>query len=340
MNLDILRHLCALSGVSGQEDAVRGAIIEALPDGARYIVDRLGNLIVTKDAREPKPQKHTALFAHMDEVGMIVTHVAPGGFLLFSHVGGIDRRAYLGKRVFVGKNEIAGVIGVKPVHLLDDGEKRKTPKSDALCIDIGARSDVEAAERVQLGDRVCFAPHFKTFGDGFVKAKAIDDRVGCAILLDLLQQDLPYAMTAVFSCQEEVGGAAGAAAFALVPDYAIVVETTTANDLPGVDGAKRVCALGGGAVVPFMDRGTVYPMELYMRTMALAAAHGIPAQTKTMIAGGNDARVIHTGGCGVPTLAISVPCRYLHSPSVVMQISDAEAAQSLIYHVWEELCHP
>ncbi|MCL1952267.1 MAG: M42 family peptidase, partial [Oscillospiraceae bacterium] len=142
---------------------------------------------------------------------------------------------------------------------------------------------------------------------------------------------------AVFSAREEIGGAAGAAAFALDPRYAIVLETTTAADLPGVEGAQRVCRLGGGAVVPFMDKGTMYPPDLYELAMETAKRHGIPAQTKTMVAGGTDAAGIHRARGGVPTAGLAVPCRNLHSPALVVQESDAQAVYALAELLWKEL---
>ncbi|MCL2299390.1 MAG: M42 family peptidase, partial [Firmicutes bacterium] len=141
----------------------------------------------------------------------------------------------------------------------------------------------------------------------------------------------------VFSAREEIGGAAGAAAFTLAPKYAVVVETTTAADLPGIEGAQRVCTLGGGAVVPFMDRGTLYPFELYEFAMEEAKRHNIPVQTKTMVAGGTDAAGIHRSRGGVPTLGLATPCRNLHAPALVVKESDAQAVYALAELLWKEL---
>jgi len=327
INLQELQELCALPGISGRENAVRDWIIARLPAGAPYEIDPLGNLIVNP------ARVNVLLCAHMDEVGFIVTHITEDGFVKFAHVGGISRAAYLGRRVFVGENRLPGVVGVTPIHLLDGEARTAIPKQEALYIDIGAENRAQAEAHVSPGDYVTFAPDFVSFGDDQICAKAIDDRIGCLILLTLLRK-YP-GMCAVFSTREEVGGAVASAARALRPDYAIVLETTTAVDLPGVSGTERVCALGAGAVVPFMDGGTVYPFDLYQRTMEIAKESGIPAQTKTLIAGGNDARSITAAG--VPSIAISVPCRNLHSPSVVMQTSDAQAVYDLAALVWKEL---
>jgi len=227
------------------------------------------------------------------------------------------------------------VVGLAPVHLLEGDEKTRLPKQESLYIDIGAENREEALQQVRLGDYATFAPGLTRFGSGYIESRALDDRLGCLILLELLHAH--PTLCAVFSAREEIGGAAGAAAFVLEPRYAIVVETTTAADLPGIEGAQRVCALGGGAVVPFMDRGTMYPIDLYELAMDTAKRHGIPAQTKTMVAGATDARGIHMSRGGVPTLGLATPCRNLHSPSLVIKESDAQAVYALAELLWEEL---
>jgi len=329
MNIKWLDELCALPGISGREADVRAWLIAHLPEDIDYYVDPLGSLIVNQNNAK------VMLCAHMDEVGMIVTHITEEGLLKLAHVGGIERAAYLGRQVFVGKRGLPGVIGLAPVHLLEGDEKTRLPKQESLYIDIGAENREDAQRHVRLGDYAIFASGLTRFGDGYIKSKALDDRLGCLILLELLHAH--RSMCAVFSAREEIGGAAGAAAFALDPKYAIVVETTTAADLPGIEGAQRVCSLGGGAVVPFMDRGTMYPLDLYEWAMTLAKENGILAQTKTMVAGGTDAAGIHRARGGVPTLGLATPCRNLHSPALVIKESDAQAVYALAELLWKEL---
>ncbi|MDR2686728.1 MAG: M42 family peptidase [Oscillospiraceae bacterium] len=332
-----LGELCALPGISGREGPVRDWLIAHLPEGAGCCVDPLGSLIVNPGSpRSPQaPWGGVMLCAHMDEVGMVVTHVTEEGLLKFAHVGGIERAAYLGRQVAVGRQGLPGVIGLAPVHLLEGDEKTRYPKQESLYIDIGAQDREDASRHVRLGDYVTFAPGLTRFGDGCIASKALDDRLGCQILLELLRAHPD--MCAVFSAREEIGGAAGAAAFALAPRYAIVIETTTAADLPGIEGAQRVCSLGGGAVAPFMDRGTMYPLGLYELAMETAERHGIPAQTKTVVAGATDAAGIHRARGGVPTLGLATPCRNLHSPALVAKESDAQAVYALAELLWEEL---
>lgn len=330
MLMDTIRELCALDGPSGCEDAVRAAIREkAAPYADEMRTDSLGNLIVFKKGAKPTGNK-LLLAAHMDEVGLIVTKIDGDGYLKFSCVGGIDRRVLLSKRVAVGEKKLPGVIGMKPIHLTDGDELKNVPKVDSLYIDIGAKSREEAEKLVALGDYVSFVSDIVEFGDGFLKAKALDDRVGCAIMLELLKEDLPMDCTFAFTVQEEVGcrGAFGAA-FSVEPEIALVLETTTAADLAGVKGHKRVCSPGEGAVILYMDGGSVADRGLYEKMRTLAEENAIPWQTKHMIAGGNDARAIQRTRAGARTVVLSAAVRYLHAPSSVVCVRDLDGMMKL-----------
>lgn len=325
----MLKTLCELNGTSGREEAVREFLIAHLPKDASYTVDALGNLIVEKRGANRAKNK-VMLASHMDEVGLIITYITEDGFLRFACVGGIDSRALFGKAVKVGEQGVSGVIGGKAVHQLTKDEKNTVPEAEDLLIDIGARSKAEAESLVSLGDNAYFDSEYIEFGDGFIKSKAIDDRAGNLIMLEMLQSDLPYDMTFCFTVQEEIGTRGAAAVTDTVaPDYAIVLESTTASDLPDVSGYRQVCKTGGGAVVGFMDRGTVYDKSLYDLAFRLAKENGIPCQTKTMVAGGNDASAIHKTAGGVKTVAVSVPCRYIHSASCVAKKEDIDSVARL-----------
>ena len=322
----MLNELCNLNGISGREHAVRDYIISHLPSDAEYRIDPLGSLIVYKKGKA-EPKNKVMLDAHMDEVGFIITYITDDGYLKFTTVGGIDERVIFGRAVKVGKELIPGVIGGKAIHQTTSEERGKLPSVEDMYIDIGASSKKEALSHVSLGDAVYFDSCYREFGDGFIKAKAIDDRVGCEILLRLINSDLPYSATFCFSVQEEIGTrGAAAAAYSVAPDFAIVVEGTTAADISGVPDEKKVCRLGGGAVVSFMDRGTVYDSELYKKAFEIAEKNGIGCQTKTVVAGGNNASAIHKAAGGIKTLAVSVPCRYIHSGSSVAKKEDIEDA--------------
>ena len=328
--IQCLETLCALNGVSGDEGQVRSYIrgwAEEHADSVR--TDAMGNLIVFKRGRKAAGNR-LMLCAHMDEVGVIVTRATDEGFLKFDFVGGVDRRVALGKPVELGPDRVLGVIGMKAIHLLSREDMKKVPKTDALYLDIGASSRAEALSMVPLGTCGAFAGPPEPFGDGLFKAKAIDDRVGCAVMLELLREKLPMDVTFAFTVQEEVGtrGAFGAA-FSVTPEVALVLETTTAADLPMVEDHRKVCAPGKGPVISYMDGGTIYDRGLFEDLRRLAEEHRIPWQTKEYIAGGNDARTIQRTKSGVRVAALSAAVRYLHAPASVGSISDFEAMLKL-----------
>lgn len=325
--LDRLREICMTDGTSGDEAAVREYIRSRIT-ADEMTVDPLGNLIVFKKGRQT-PKNKVMLAAHMDEVGFMVTDITEDGFLRFGAVGGIDSRVVMGRAVRF-KNGTLGIVGTKAVHQQTAEERKKAPEFDEMLIDIGAACAADAEKLVKRGDTACFDTDFFTFGDGYVKGKAIDDRAGCLIMMDMINSDLPYDMWFAFTVQEEVGTrGAKAAAFTVQPDIALVLETTTACDISGSGGSKRVCELGKGCVVSYMDRSTIYDRELYSLAFDTAKRLDIPVQTKTLVAGGNDSGAIHVSCGGVRTCAMSVPCRYLHSPSCVIKQSDLDATKAL-----------
>ena len=324
--LDTLETLCCLSGVSGNEDEVRDYILErVMPFADEIRTDPMGNLMVFKKG-EVSPDQTIMLAAHMDEVGLIVTDITDDGFLKFAFAGGIDRRVLPGKRVYVGESRTLGVVGMKAVHMTDAKERKELPELEDMYIDIGASDRKSAEELVRLGDTVSFDDTVIRFGDGFLKAKAIDDRVGCATMLELIESRLPCDCWFAFTVQEEVGcRGAVTAARSIQPDVALILEGTTAADIPGVKGADRICRLGQGVVIPFMDRGTIYDKALYGQLTAIADKNEISWQTKTRIAGGTDASVIQRSMTGVRVAAVSVAVRNIHSPAGVAKISECEA---------------
>ncbi len=328
--IETVKTLCALSGVSSYEDPVRDYLMEQAKPYANDIrVDSMGNLIIFKKGTKPTGNK-LMLCAHMDEVGLIVKNITDDGYLKFSPIGGIDRRVLIGKRVFVGWNRVPGIIGLKAVHMTTPEERGKVPKLEEYYLDIGASSREEAESLVAYGDFAVFGDECMEFGNGYLKAKAIDDRVGCAVMLKMLQKDLPMDCTFVFTVQEEVGtrGAFGAA-FSVTPEIALVLETTTATDLPGVKGQKRVCIPGKGPVISLMDGGTIYDKELFRLMCSTADQAGIPWQVKHYIAGGNDSCVIQRSKAGVRVAGLSAAVRYLHAPTSVGSIKDFEQMLTL-----------
>ena len=327
---ETLKTLCALPGVSSFEEEVREEIKRrAEPHASWMKVDKMGNLMVHKKGEKPAPAR-LMLLAHMDEVGLIVKQITEEGYLKFGFIGGIDRRVVLGKRVYVGPKKVPGVIGLKAYHLVGKEEETRVPKVEDLYIDIGAKDRREAEALVSLGDAGVFHSRQVEFGHGLFQSKAIDDRVGCAVLLKLLEEPLPVDTTFVFTVQEEVGtrGAFGAA-FAEAPEIALVVEGTTAADLPGVPAHRQVCRVGGGVVIPFMDGGTIYDPGLYEMLVRLAKERGLPWQTKQYLSGGTDARAVQRSRAGVRVAGLAVAVRYIHSPASVMSLDDGEGLLAL-----------
>jgi len=336
--LKLLNELCTIPGVSSDEGAVRDFVIRcAEKAGAAAETDPLGNVLIFKRGKR-KPDRKIMLCAHMDEVGLMITYIHDNGYLGLSPVGGIDPRVIIGKRVIIGQGRVPGVIGLKPPHLSGVDEKSSVPDISDMLLDIGAGSGEEAAERVSLGDTAYFDSMPIMLSGNMLKARAIDDRLGCAVMLELIESDLPIDCHFAFTVQEEVGcRGAFAAAFNLKPDIALILEGTTAADLPSVKDSKRICSPGKGVVIPFMDGGTVYDRELYDVLTSLAQSRDIPWQTKRYIAGGTDARVIQRSRGGVKTAALAVAVRNIHSPASIANTSDMQGMLELATLFLEEM---
>ncbi len=333
-----LKELCLLRGVSSFEEEVRSYIEKAAaPYAASMRTDRLGNLIVGKKGRK-RGAKRLMLSAHMDEVGFIVTKIEKEGFLRVGRVGGIDPRVMLGRRVVIGEKAVPGIIGLRPVHLLTEEEEKAVPKASSLYVDIGMPDKDAALKVASLGDEVSFYSDFARFGDGMIKCKAIDDRFGCAVMLNLIEKELPVDVTFVFTVQEEVGmrGAFGAA-FSVKPDIALILEGSTCADIPSVKGASKVTRIGGGPVIGCRDRGTVYDPELFEMIRDTAEKAGLPWQIKSLIAGGTDAASVQRSRGGVRVASISAPVRYLHAASTAASLEDIDNAFKLTELVIERI---
>ncbi|MCI8360154.1 MAG: M42 family metallopeptidase [Clostridiales bacterium] len=328
MLTETLQDLCQLPGVSGHEEKVREYIRLRAGKYGDCQTDRLGNLLVYRKGKK-RPAVPLMLDAHMDEVGFIITGVTEEGYLRFAPVGGIDPAVVIARRVVL-ENGIKGVLASKPVHMMAAAERAKMPEMEDFLIDIGAADRAEAEKYVRPGDTAVFDSGYEPFGDGLIRARAIDDRAGCAVLLEMMEEEPEYDMIYTFTVQEEVGlRGAKTAAFGAAPAAAIVLEATTAADLCGVPEESRVCKVGGGAALSFMDRSTLYDPAYYKAALALGNEKGIACQSKTVVAGGNNAGAIHKSGKGIRTLSVSVPCRYLHSPYCVAALSDIQAVAAL-----------
>ncbi len=330
--IDLLKKLCLLDGTSGHEDAVREFIISEIDGFCDYKIDNLGNILCFKKGKN-RPSKKVMLDAHMDEVGLIITAVTSDGFLKFKTVGGIDVSALMFRKVKIN-GKVNGVIGGKPIHLIKGDQRKKLPDENSLYIDIGVSSKAEALEIINIGDRAVMPSDF-VISNKTVKAKAIDDRIGCAVLINLLKNDSDYDFYASFSVQEEIGTrGAKTATYAINPDSALVIEATTAADIADVPNDKSVCELGKGAAVSFMDRATVYDKDYYNA----ALQSNITCQPKRAVAGGNNSASVHLSREGVRTLAISLPCRYIHSSCCVANLDDLQSIFDLTGYMLNGIC--
>ena len=324
--LERLKTLSELYGVSGNETRVRAYLRkEAEPYADDIAVDPVGNLYVHKRGEGPR----VMLAAHMDEVGMIVRDITESGTLLYD-AGGIDPRVVVSKRVAIGPNDVPGVIGAKAIHLQSPEERKRVLKHTDLYVDIGAKDRADAEKLVGRGDYISFTTKFSHFGDGLVRGKALDDRVGCDILLELLRGSYQCDLWAVFTVQEELGlrGATVTAA-RVQPDVALILEGTTANDMAETPSHRSVTTVGAGAAISFMDGRTIVPEKMVATLRGAAMREGIPWQMRKGTAGGTDAGAIHRSLAGVVCGGISVPCRYIHSPVSVASVADIEAAYRL-----------
>lgn len=331
----LLEKLCNASGVSGAEGEVRDIIISEIKDYSdELLVDTMGNVIAFKKGESCK--KKVMLSAHMDEVGFIISGVTEKGYLEFKKVGGIDTRVMISKNVLVGKEKIPGVIGMKAIHLQEKAEREEVPKVKNLFIDIGAKDKDDALKYVSIGDYASFIPNYSDFGEGLIKSKAIDDRVGCYILTRLIKNPVKYDTYFCFTVQEEVGlRGARVASFRIKPDIALVLEATTCADVHNVSEHAKVTQIGKGAAISFMDSGTIVNRK-YLEFLD-KISDGIMVQYKKTTAGGNDAGAIHQVAEGVMAASISVPCRYLHSPVGVVSKKDIDAVESLAKRALEKI---
>jgi putative aminopeptidase FrvX len=326
----LLERLSMAGGVSGREDEVRDAVFAEIKNHADVIkVDSIGNLIALKKGR--KGGVKIMLAAHMDEVGLLVKSVDASGLLKVIACGGVDPRVLVSKTVKVGPKKLAGVIGAKPIHLQSKDEQDKPLPMDAIYVDIGAKSKEDAAKMVEPGDQVVFDTKYEKLGAGRIKGKALDDRVGCATIVEALKKQYDFDLYGVFTVQEEVGlRGAQVATWAIEPDLGLALEGTTAHDVFPTEEHKSSTFLGKGPVIVQMDGSMLAEPKLVARLVEVAEAKKIPYQHKTTVSGGTDAGKIRLSRIGLPATAISVPCRYIHSPVSVIDEKDFKNVGKLV----------
>ena len=318
-----LKDYCDILGPSGMEDLVRERIIADIKDsGAEYEVDALGNLIVFKKGKQRRDKK-LLVAAHMDEVGFMVTYVGEDGYIMFAPVGGIDPRVVSGRRLVFCKNGIKGVVASKAIHIQKPSEYGMCEPISEMNIDIGCYDRETASQFAKIGDCASFCPNYEEFGNGLIKSKALDDRFGCALMVDMINSELEYDTYFAFNTCEEIGcDGAAEVCYRIRPDIAVILESTTAGDIYGTPEGKRACELHKGAVISHMDGGTIYDKELVALALSVGKEEEIPCQLKNIVAGGNEASAFQKGAMGARVLAISAPTRYIHSACCVAAKED------------------
>lgn len=349
--IELLQKLCEINGPTGCEDRVASFIREQVKDACECHTDRIGNLICLVKGggngyKSEDPVK-VMVSAHMDEVGFMIKSIDGDGYIKFQLDGGIDSKVLSGRSVelFGDEHTVKGVIASKAIHSLSLAERKEALDADRLYIDIGANSEEEVKALVDIGDYGTFDSDFVLFGenDRMMKSKAIDDRLGCAVMIDIIRElkeskkVLPYDVYFAFTTREEIGNSGAlCAANTVAPDYSIVLESTAVADIAGVPENSKVATLGDGGAISLMDRSTIYSRELVDLALELANKNGIKAQIKKYVSGGNDAGHIHKSRGGVKTLAISAPTRYLHSACCVAAVEDYFSIKALVSTILEE----
>jgi len=321
----ILKALSEARGVSGDEQEVRAIIRDAIRDVVDEAkTDTIGNLLAVKHGTG-RDRLRVMISAHMDEVGLMITGHSSDGLLEVRSVGGLDPRVLPGSLWDVGPDRLPGVIGIKPIHLLENGESEKVADIENLYVDIGATGKNEAQKLVPIGTTGTFATRFREMGPT-VSGKAFDDRAGCAVLVELLRAVAPVTcdIHAAFTVQEEVGlRGAHVAAYAVEPECAFALEGTIADDLPkNKKGTSPTTELGKGPAITVMDRSFMADRRLLALVRDTANELKIPYQIKQPGVGGTDSGAIHMSREGVPSITLSVPCRYIHSPVALLNLSD------------------
>ncbi|GBF35869.1 M42 family metallopeptidase [Methanofervidicoccus abyssi] len=337
--LEYLKELSLADGISGREDSIRSIMERELKKYCEEVfTDRLGNLIGRMGDKGLK----LMLAAHMDEIGLMVKYIDEKGFLKFIKVGGINDQMLLNQKVVVhtrnGKR-IIGVLGSKPPHKMKEEERNKMIKYEDMFIDIGAKDREDAKKMgVDIGDWITFKSEFDILGNNRVTCKAFDNRIGCAILLEvakrLKEEDIKCQVYFVGTVQEEVGlKGAKTSAFRINPDVAIALDVTICGDHPGINIEEAPVELGKGPVVCIVDgagRGLIAHRDVLKMIEDVSKKYNIPVQYEVGDGGTTDGTAIYLTREGIPTGVISVPARYIHTPVEVIDLSDLENAVNLI----------
>ena len=337
--MELLRRLSEAYGVPGKEEEIRGIIQEALAGTVDSLtVDRLGNLIAHKKGEGPK----VAIAAHMDEIGFMVSYVdEESGFLRIEPLGGFDPRTLIAKRVAVHAKggPLVGALGVKPVHILPEEERKKVPQVKDLFVDLGLPGE-RVKELVSVGDMVTLYQSFVEMGE-FVSGKSLDDRVGVYVGIEALRKLGEHRADIYFvgTVQEEVGlRGARTSTFAVAPDIGVALDVTIACDIPDAKPQERVTQAGKGVAIKLKDSASISHPGLVKFLIELAEERKIPYQLEILPRGGTDAGAMQLAREGAAVVTLSIPTRYVHTAVEAAHKRDIEAAIELLT-VFLERCH-
>jgi len=338
INVKLLKEICEAPGAPGFEERVRNIVKREVSHLVDEIsIDNLGNIVAIKKG---KASKKIMIGAHMDEIGFITTYIDEEGFLRFTTLGGFDAKTLTAQRVIVhGKKDLVGVMGSKPIHVMNPEEKMKAPKTTDYFIDLGM-SKKEVQKLVQIGTPITRERTLIEMGD-CVNCKSIDNRVSVYILIEMLREikKTPYDIYAVFTVQEEVGiRGANVAALKIQPDFGFGLDTTIAYDVPGASPHEKITELGKGTAIKVMDSSTIcdYRMVEFMKN--IAKKHKIPHQLEVLTGGGTDTAGIQrmTPGGSIAG-AVSIPTRHIHQVIEMANKKDIRSSIDLLKYSIEEI---
>jgi putative aminopeptidase FrvX len=330
---DLQQKLSSLIGVSGREEDVSAFILNEIQNNDladKAWIDPLGNVLAIKEGTENS--NRILLDAHIDEIGFMISHVEKKGFLRFVLIGGWDTRILLGQSIVLKSSTgeiFNGIIGSKPPHLSSIEERKKKMDVSEMYIDVGLGSEEEViSNNINVGSVGTLSSPFTDFPNGMIKGKAFDDRTGCNVILHtlrLIKENGPIKDTVVcnFAVQEEIGGrGAETGAYTLKPTMALAIENTTAGDMPGIRESENPVSIGNGPAITVADRNLISHPKINSRLIKNAEIEKIKYQIKKPLYGGTDAGKIHISRRGVPSSVVSVPCRYIHSPTSLLKLQD------------------
>ncbi|MBU4534286.1 MAG: M42 family metallopeptidase [Euryarchaeota archaeon] len=338
---ELMKKLSQLPGISGFESEVVNLIESELEDHVDHIEkDRMGNIIALKKG-DPKSPK-VMLAAHMDEIGLMVRHIDKKGFIKFSKIGGINDQMILNQIVHIhSKNgPVIGVIGSKPPHRMKPAEKKKITSYEDMFIDIGAKSNKQAEELIEVGDPITFSNDFYELPNSLITGKALDNRVGCLIMIETIKRvDCDINIYGVGTVQEEVGlKGAKTSAFKINPDFALALDVTIAGDHPGMKEDEAPAKIGKGPAIILTDasgRGIITHPKIKEWLITTAKEEEIPVQLEVSEGGTTDATAIHLTREGIPAGVVSVPTRYIHTTVSIASMEDIENTVNLLVKALE-----